>query len=282
MIEIVEIAIIADQLRSVMLGSILKCLRIYSVSRYYGKGFTGFEYVLKDIDINIEEGMVRYDINGIVNNVFTRGKLLFFDVKSNRNLTFMNSFGSNGKYSFNKPRVPSFCLEIEKNGEIINIYFEDNDNKTQFKCFAFIEEYNLAVREIAQDYLNPETNLKYFKEKIIAPRMKDITISNFLISQKWISGLGEYLRSEILYESKMMPERVLGTFSEKDILTLFNSIRKIINESYKQGGRITRTSFAPNGLIGSYQCKIYEVSHIKDNIKVNMVNNKGKLYWINH
>lgn len=286
MIELVEIYIIANQLRDVMMGNIIKSLKIYPISRYYTKGFFGFQYILENMEINLNEGNIKYEINSIVNNIFTRGKLLFFDITNNttnQKLTLMTNFSKSGRYCFNKPKIPSFSLEIENNlGEIIQLYFEDFTNKTQFKCFAYMEEYEFAIREIGNDYSNPLINLNYFKNKITCPRMKNITISRFLINQKWISGIGEYLRSEIIYESTLNPKRLLGTLSNNDINCLFNSIIKVLNNSYKQGGIISEKPFTPNGLFGTYKCNIYKVPFLNiddKNIKVNIEDDKGKLYW---
>ena len=58
-----------------------------------------------------------------------------------------------------------------------------------------------------------------------------------MMDQSRLSGVGNYLRAEILYRSKISPYRTLVSLSDEDIKVLYNNTLKIMMESYNQKGK---------------------------------------------
>ena len=53
------------------------------------------------------------------------------------------------------------------------------------------------------------------------------------MNQKFYSGIGNYLRSDILYDANISPLKKLDKLTNKEIQNLFKSIVKIMNWNYK-------------------------------------------------
>ena len=71
---------------------------------------------------------------------------------------------------------------------------------------------------------------------------KSFSYEPILIKQNYLcSGLGNYLKSEILYDAKINPNKTIDKFSDKEIKDLYNSIIKICNIMLKNEGRDLKT-----------------------------------------
>jgi formamidopyrimidine-DNA glycosylase len=70
-----------------------------------------------------------------------------------------------------------------------------------------------------------DTKLPIFKEQILKPKNLNKPIGNVLMDQKVISGIGNYLRADILWLSKISPFRKVKDLTDKEIERLYkNSI----------------------------------------------------------
>ena len=80
------------------------------------------------------------------------------------------------------------------------------------------------------------------------------------MNQSYLSGIGNYLKSEILYQSKISPYRKLESLNENDIEILYKNIIKISNDSLKAGGATIRNYSNINDEKGNYvfSFKVYQ------------------------
>lgn len=288
--EIAELMIVADQLRDKMVGKKLKSIKVLPRSRYYPTKMNGHNYMENDIELDLSNGLVKYNINSEIKSITTRGKMILMEVLTENDtiLFFISHLMMNGHYSFNKPKNPTLEIEIceyigkfKSNGISELIYFADDDNKAYFKCIVTQNEYNLATREVGPDYMSGEINFEMFNTKIRSSRIRNNDICSFLLNQKWFSGIGNYLKSEILFDSYIHPKRIVGTLSCDEIQRLWNSIHKIINESYINGGCTLYTFIQPNGGIGKYIPKVYNrtIDDFGHAIIEELINDR-KTYWV--
>ena len=99
--------------------------------------------------------------------------------------------------------------------------------------------------------LKPDQKLVSFdtyKTEIKNKRFKaDKRIAEFMMDQTRVSGVGNYLRAEILYRSCISPLRTLKSLSDDEIRTLYNNTLLIMNESYTQKGRYYQGSKCGDG-----------------------------------
>ena len=102
------------------------------------------------------------------------------------------------------------------------------------------------------------------------------------MNQKLFCGLGNYLKSEILYESKISPHRLLKDIGEKEKLLLFKKIKKISNKFYIEGSSY-KTSLNNIELINNENFKVYKLKKDINNYNVIRETTKDKRtsFWVN-
>ena len=104
------------------------------------------------------------------------------------------------------------------------------------------------------------------------------------MNQKIISGIGNYLRSDILWLSRISPFRKVKKLSEKELESIYNNSRKLTWENYdlKKGIKnkiIQKKDIFPsnfNRIFFVYMCEkdIYDNPVIVENL-----NGDRKIYW---
>ena len=116
-------------------------------------------------------------------------------------------------------------------------------------------------------HLGPEPfdqkfNLKYFLKFIKGKKRK---IKDLLIDQKFVSGIGNIYASEILFNSKINPQRSSGHLSQEDYKNIIFFSRKVLNNSIKKGGSTIQNFKNSNGRTGSFQkhFKVYDREGMK-------------------
>ena len=83
------------------------------------------------------------------------------------------------------------------------------------------DELNKKLKKIGPDVMEEDTTLEVFKNQI--KKYLDKPIGIVLMDQKVISGIGNYLRADILYLSKINPFRKVSKLSDNDIKVIFNN-----------------------------------------------------------
>lgn len=71
-------------------------------------------------------------------------------------------------------------------------------------------------------------------------------ICNVLLDQNLFPGVGNYLKSEILYKSEIHPDTKWGQMSKKCIYSLLKNSKELINISYQNGGAELKDFRNPN------------------------------------
>lgn len=115
------------------------------------------------------------------------------------------------------------------------------------------KEYN----KVSYDILDPTITFNLIKDKITNYTTKHPThiLEDVIINQKAIvSGIGNYLKAEILYDSKISPLRKLNQLTLDDWEKIIHSAKKIMKKMVK---------ILINGSIDDYvnQMKIYQMDY---------------------
>ncbi|MDO8560667.1 MAG: bifunctional DNA-formamidopyrimidine glycosylase/DNA-(apurinic or apyrimidinic site) lyase [bacterium] len=98
--------------------------------------------------------------------------------------------------------------------------------------------------------------LEEFHEKLGA---RNQAIKAFLLRQDVISGIGNIIADESLWNARIHPKRKISSLSGKEMKNLFGSLQKTVDEILKAGGTSMRDWMPPTGKRGGYQklCKVY-------------------------
>lgn len=62
------------------------------------------------------------------------------------------------------------------------------------------------------------------------------SLGSLLLDQSFVAGVGNYLRSEILFEARLSPERKLGALNEQETRALAQAIVLMIHRAYQTRG----------------------------------------------
>jgi formamidopyrimidine-DNA glycosylase len=93
------------------------------------------------------------------------------------------------------------------------------------------------MKEISQlgiDALDKRLDYKKFNQ-LLSQKPKGV-IGTVLLDQKWISGIGNIYRSEILFGAKIIPNRAVKSLTSKEKKDLFKKTRKILKKAVKMRG----------------------------------------------
>ncbi len=84
---------------------------------------------------------------------------------------------------------------------------------------------------------NPLSNDFCFErfENLLSSKKKT-RIKNFLLDQKTIAGIGNVYVQDILFQSRLHPNREISTLSQKEKQDLYNAIKNVLNLSIQYGG----------------------------------------------
>lgn len=82
-------------------------------------------------------------------------------------------------------------------------------------------------------------------------------ICQILLEQEFVAGIGNYLKSEILYYSGIVPFRAAADLSDEEWETIRQVAHHIIKVSYQYGGLTIESYTMPNDKIGRYPVAIY-------------------------
>lgn len=216
--------------------------------------------------------------------VSSRGKKIIFMMQNhNKYIVCLISFlGMEGRWCYEKGNHSGIELGmISPEGKNYSLYFDDSRHFGLLNFVATIDEYNDVFKNIGPDLLNDNVTLDMYREKIRNKRIRTKEIGIYLLEQKYFSGIGNYLRSEILYHAKISPFRSLENLSDSDVMILYQSIIIILNESYKSGGLTISTYRLPNNQPGRYTPLIYGLSKTNEgyNVIVEKMKDTRSVHW---
>ncbi len=191
-----------------------------------------------------------------INNVYSKGKGIFFELSDN--VFIYNTLGMSGSWASSVDKHCGFEFTLLDNNNLKKkLYFRDIRNFGYMKFIHNKDDFQQILNRWGPDILDDKTTFDIFKIKIQKHLNKNIT--QILMNQKIISGIGNYIKAEALYKSKISPHRNMNTLSENEIKLLFESLKYISTHSYKLNGNTVRTYKNFEGVEGKYDqfLKVY-------------------------
>lgn len=112
------------------------------------------------------------------------------------------------------------------------------------------------------------------------PKYKNTPICKLLLDPSLVYGIGNYLKSEILYFSSIHPHRVASSLSVQEWDLLRINSHKIIVLSYNYQGCTIQSYISPDGQHGTYPCSVYHKQYDPNGYKVTSLATKdGRTSW---
>jgi len=191
----------------------------------------------------------------------TRGKKLIFVLEGSY---LVSGLGMTGRWTWESNKHTKLSISLSKKVSVLNstitlkktLYYNDIRN------FGKIKHMKELKLNVGKDVLQDNISLEEFK--VMLAKKKRSQICSFLLDQEFLSGIGNYLKSEILYMSRIHPKRKINTLNEKEIEDLLKYCIEIPKESYKCGGLTINDWWSPDNSPGVFPVKVYDKNGERD------------------
>ena len=153
---------------------------------------------------------------------------------------------------YNSPLLPKKHNHIEIIFDKFRIVYND---PRRFGFFQLIKDnFDLKKRFV---HLGPEPfdkkfNLSFFKKFITKKNRK---IKDLIIDQKFVSGIGNIYANEILFLSKINPNKKIRLLKEDQCSRIILSSKTVLQKAIKDGGSSIRDFKNTDGNKGGFQDK---------------------------
>lgn len=276
-------------------------LQADSLQRYVGKTVIGFT-----IEKNSRFRKERYGIKGLKNvklpihieSIWTRGKIIVFEGidKLKEKIYLVSHLGMAGRWSGERQKHSDFSIKFGRKSNsqkgkwcLIDIlYFDDPRHFGNFGVYKDLSEVwkkhgpclmctSLRKYENVQPNKHQKTLTENEYVEIISnSRLSDKILYKFMLEQRHLAGVGNYLAAELLYECKISPHRKLSGLNDKEKRLLYHKSLEIIYQSYKAHGPTA-------GYIsdGSFELKVYQRDYdpLGNSVIKEKINNRT-IHWV--
>ena len=158
---------------------------------------------------------------------------------------------------YNSPFLPKKHNHVELIFENFKIIYND---PRRFGFFQLIKNNIDLIKRFS--HLGPEPFDKNFNLNYVLNffKGKNKDIKNFLLDQKFVSGIGNIYASEILFFCKINPFKKVKLLSKKECKKIIINSRKILLKAISKGGSSIRDFKDTSGFKGGFQneFKVYQ------------------------
>tara|TARA_B100000963_G_scaffold359020_1_gene385152 strand:+ start:795 stop:1661 length:867 start_codon:yes stop_codon:yes gene_type:complete len=223
--------------------------------------------------VKIYDGNLRYKINKIeaskinglkILRIKRRSKYLIFFF--NKDIVMLVHLGMTGKFILikknNYKQKTSFYYEINKTSSKHDRLEFTLTNKLQLiyndiRKFGFIKFYlskdlskSSHLSLLGPEPLETKFNLIYFKKYLVGRKR---CIKDLLMDQKFVSGIGNIYANEILFLSKILPNRKVSSLKIKELKKILIFTKKVLKKAIFFGGSSIKDFSNASGKKGKFQ-----------------------------
>lgn len=259
-----EVRIHAEQLHKILVGKYLIEIGYDERSRYRNNPLT-----------NIEKLEYPYEFK----RVFSKGKKIVFELSNE--IYLISSLGLEGHWQYEHEKHSNLWLSFsDDEDEVYTIYFDDSRHFGTLEIVLSKKDLDKRLSDIGPDILSEEVGYELFSKRIRKGNNKQIC--QVLMDQSYVSGIGNYLKSEILYKSKIRPDRLVKNISDDEMKILHENSIKLINSAYGSKGMTSATYRDVYGNEGSFKCVVYgcKKDPLGNDIVTSTFNDKRTTHWV--
>ena len=151
---------------------------------------------------------------------------------------------------YNSPFLPKKHNHVEFIFDNFKVVYND---PRRFGFFLLIKnnlDLNKRFNHLGPEPFDQNFNLTYVYNFF---KRKNKNIKNFLLDQKFVSGIGNIYASEILFLSKINPFKKVKLLSKKECQKIITNSKKILLKAISKGGSSIRDFKDISGLKGGFQ-----------------------------
>ena len=181
--------------------------------------------------------------NQNIKDITTRGKAMIIRFKNDWSMYSHNQLYGRWAVNLNTTKI--------KSRRALRVVFTTNKHAVRLWSATDIdliptdeENEHSFLKKIGPDVLNESCSFKLIEERLTSKRFHKKKASTLMLDQTVFAGLGNYLRSEILFDAKIHPDDRPFDLDKTEITQWANSIKKISHLAYKTGGFTVPKSLA--------------------------------------
>jgi len=186
-----------------------------------------------------------------------KGKFIYLTLENN--WVIWNTLGMTGGWSrtAQKHSRVEFVLS-----DGTSVFFNDPRNFGTLKYVHGLDALQKKLDALGPDMLAEDVSDELFIARMRKKNSKVITEN--LMDQKVIAGVGNYLKSESLYFAGISPIRYVNDISNEELIKLNQTIKAVIRKSYQTGGATIYTFKGFEGEEGQYSRRFAVYNQDKD------------------
>lgn len=226
---------------------------------------------------------IKYDkvLNAKIISIKRISKFIIIELVNSDKYYLICHLGMTGKITlkadFNALKHDHFALEFD------DIWLIFNDQRR----FGFVEIIkDLTTYKFIQG-LGPEPLSEVFNYEYLKNKLKTISknIKTSLMDNKLVVGVGNIYANESLFDAGISPLKPANKLKKEEIITLLNSVKKIIKNAIELGGSSIKDYVNSDGKKGGFQktFKVYGKADIKcvncDEKIVRIVQNQRSTFY---
>ena len=206
--ELPEVTWMVDRIRRKFKGCLLKRIKVIS-GRYMNREIKGIDIFKR----------------GIVDEVENKGKFVYIILHNG--VAIWITLGLSGVLTEHKDKY----ARIKFNTDCGYFYLNDVRNFGTI-TISSVKSLERKLNTLGPDPLHDRFSYKEFKERYLRQRQNQ-KIGDVLLKQDLVSGIGNYLRAEILYRARVSPHCKLKDIPESYLKKIYGLIYSVAKESYK-------------------------------------------------
>lgn len=222
--EVNEVKRYADFLRGYLKGKEITEINILK-GRYKNKKFKMYDELVKKLPIKVID-------------ILSKGKFLYFILEGGYYI--FSTLGLKGGWVEFDGKKYTLCknsydagfektyidhLNVEFKTKENTIYFVDQLSWGTLKVINDVNILNKKLSVLGPDIMDVNTTFDIFKTQITKKVNLNKMIGIVLMNQGIISGIGNYLRADILWMSKVSPFRLIKSLYENDLYDIYENAR---------------------------------------------------------
>lgn len=174
-----------------------------------------------------------------------KGKFIWLELEGDKSIWI--TLGMSGFWSiYEKPHA--HIKFVFSDG--VELFFIDQRRFGTLK-FADKPELDKKLASLGIDPLNDRA-LSMYNMLRQFEKVPNKTIVEALMNQSLFAGIGNYIKCEVLYRSKVSPHRLVGTITDNELSLIWNWTKLIMDASYVQGGASIRNYQQITGETGEF------------------------------
>lgn len=220
--------------------------------------------------ISNTKSIIKLPKKSIIVDIYSYGKNLIIKTQDYNVLIHL---GITGWLVLEEPKIYKYILEFSN----LNYYLKDVRRFSKITIFNNDELLNDYLNNYEVDILTPKFTYDYF-EKIIESKNK--LLCNLLLEQKYFSGLGNYIKNDVFYLTKLNINKKTNEMTKNQIKKLYENILFVaysklytwLNEYNLKVPKYIEKIEKPKLEI-PYHYKVYEQEYDKKGNKVILIKN---------